>query len=265
MIGGFCRSMIAVLAAMNLIASEQHGMVTFGGLPVPGATVTATQGNKKFTTVTNPDGAYSFPDLSDGPWSIQVDMLGFETAKGEIAAAPSATPPTWDLKMLPLDQIHAQAQSIAKSVLPAATPPPQPAETKKQEPAPAQTDSARDEMEQRAADGLLVNGSQNNGASSPFALFPAFGNNRNGGRSLYNGGLGIFVDNSIWDARPFSFTGQNTPKLPYDHFSASAFFGGPLRIPHLLRNGPNFFVSYQWMRNRSDTLGDALMPTAVQR
>src|SRR5581483_3335528 len=44
-----------------------------------------------------------------------------------------------------------------------------------------------------------------------------------------------------------------------------AFFGGPLRIPHLLRNGPNFFVSYQWMRNRSDTLGDALMPTAAQR
>ena len=120
-------------------------------------------------------------------------------------------------------------------------------------------------MAQRAADGLLINGSQNNGASSPFALFPAFGNNRNGGRSLYNGGLGIFVDNSIWDARQFSLTGQNTAKPGYNHFTASAYFGGPLRIPHLLKNGPNFFVAYQWTRNRNDTIGTALMPTAAQR
>ncbi len=73
-------------------------------------------------------------------------------------------------------------------------------------------------MAQRAADGLLINGSQNNGASSPFALFPAFGNNRNGSRSLYNAGLGLFVDNSIWDARQFSITGQNTPKPGYNLF-----------------------------------------------
>ena len=106
----------------------------------------------------------------------------------------------------------------------------------------AETDPARDELEQRAADGLLINGSQNNGASSPFALFPAFGNNRNGSRSLYNGGLGIFDNNAIWDARTFSFTGQNTPKPGYNLFTATAYFGGPLKIPHLVKNGPNFFV-----------------------
>jgi hypothetical protein len=29
-------------------------------------------------------------------------------------------------------------------------------------------------------------------------------------------------------------------------------FGGPLRIPHLLHNGPNIFLGYQWTRNRND-------------
>ncbi len=262
------RSLVAVgLVVFNLFASEQHGEVTFGGLPVPGATVTATQGSKKFTAVTNPQGAYSFPDLTDGVWTIQVDMLGFSTVKSDITVGPATMPSTWELKMLPLDQIHAETQL--------ATPPPPPVaaaattseQPKKPESKPSVTETApaRDELEQRAADGLLINGSQNNGASSPFALFPAFGNNRNGSRSLYNAGLGIFDNNSIWDARTFSFTGQNTPKPGYNLFSANAYFGGPVKIPHLIRNGPNIFVGYQWTRNRTDTTTSALMPTAAQR
>lgn len=261
------QSLIALLAAMSLMASEQHGVVTFGGLPVPGATVTATQGDKKFTAVTDPQGAYLFPDLPDGMWTIEVQMLGFETAEGEITVAPGAAPATWELKMLPLDQIRAEAQLAPAPKPPAPPAPSAPGEQKKSEPAASTsaTDQEREELSQRASDGLLINGSQNNAASSPFALFPAFGNNRNGSRSLYNGGLGIFDDNSIWDARPFSLTGQNTLKPAYNHFTASAYFGGPLRILHLLRNGPNFFIAYQWTRNRNDTLGTALMPTAAQR
>jgi trimeric autotransporter adhesin len=263
------RSLVAVgLVVFNLVASEQHGEVTFGGLPVPGATVTATQGEIKFTAVTDLQGEYSFPDLADGAWTIQVEMLGFAPLQGEIMAAQGTNPAMWELKMLPLDQIHADAQ-LAPPPKPVAPPAPAtaPGEAKKPEPqaAPSEAEQARDEAAQRAADGLLINGSQNNGASSPFALFPAFGNNRNGGRSLYNGGLGIFVDNSIWDARPFSITGQDTAKPAYNHFTGTAYFGGPLRIPHLLRNGPNFFVGYQWTRNRTDTISPALMPTAAQR
>ncbi len=260
------RSLVAVgLVVFNLFASEQHGEVTFGGLPVPGAIVTATQGDKKLTVVTNPQGAYSFPDLADGVWTIQVDMLGFSTLKNEITVSPDTKPPTWELKMLPLDQIHAEAQPAAPP--PPVAPPAPTAAAEQPKPAPkvSETEPARDEMAQRAADGLLINGSVNNGASSPFALFPAFGNNRNGSRSLYNGGLGVFDDNSIWDARPFSITGQNTPKPGYNHFTGTAYFGGPLKIPHLLNNGPNFFVNYSWTRNRTDNIGTALVPTAAQR
>src|SRR5580658_3939271 len=108
MIRGFLRSFVAALmVAVSLVASEQHGEVNFGGLPVPGATVTATQGEKKFTAVTGPQGAYSFPDLADGVWTIQVEMLGFSTVKGDVTIGPEAQPSTWELKMLPLDQIHA--------------------------------------------------------------------------------------------------------------------------------------------------------------
>jgi hypothetical protein len=251
---------------MNLFASEQRGVVTFGGLPVPGATVTATQGDKQLSAVTDPQGVYSFPDLPDGMWSIEVQMLGFSTIKGDITAAQGAPAAAWDLKMLPLDQIHAQTQAAAPpkpAPAPASTTPAEP-QKPENKPAVSEAAPAREELERRASDGLLINGSVNNGASSPFALFPAFGNNRSG-RALYNGGFAIFEDTSLWDARQFSFTGQNTPKYPYSQFRAGASFGGPLRIPHLLRNGPNFFVAYQWARNGSDSVGTALMPTAAQR
>ena len=76
---------------------------------------------------------------------------------------------------------------------------------------------------QRAADGLLINGSVNNGASSPFAQLQAFGNNRRGVRSLYNGSLGFNnLDISGLDARNYSLTGQDTPKPGYNHFTGLA-------------------------------------------
>src|SRR5580704_18496391 len=110
----FLRSIAAAwLVVVNLVASEQHGVVTFGGLPVPGASVTATQGEKKLSAVTDSQGAYSFSDLADGVWKIQVEMLGFSGAQGEITAGPESKPAAWELKMLPLDQIHAQAQAAA--------------------------------------------------------------------------------------------------------------------------------------------------------
>ena len=64
---------VACLAVPSLAgASEQHGQVVFGGLPVPGATVTATQGSKKFVAVSDAQGRYSFPDLPDGTWRARV-------------------------------------------------------------------------------------------------------------------------------------------------------------------------------------------------
>ena len=68
------------------------------------------------------------------------------------------------------------------------------------------------------ADGFLINGSVNNGAASPFAQSAAFGNYRRGGRPLYNGSLGVELNNSALDAQSYSLTGQNVPKPAYNHF-----------------------------------------------
>ena len=126
-------------------------------------------------------------------------------------------------------------------------------------------DQSPADLNQRAADGFLINGTANNSASSPFALNQAFGNNRRGLRSLYNGGVGFIIDNSALDARPYSLTGQDTPKPAYNHMQGAFSFGGPLRIPHLVRNGPNFFVGYQFARNRNVQTQSGLVPTLAER
>jgi hypothetical protein len=50
---------MAACTVSALPAPEHHGLVTFHGLPVPGAVVTAIQGGQKFTTSTDDDGTYS--------------------------------------------------------------------------------------------------------------------------------------------------------------------------------------------------------------
>src|ERR1700743_3058895 len=99
----------AIALAAPLAAAEHRGVVKFGGLPVPGATVTASQGDKKLTAVTDDQGVYDFPNLSAGIWNIEVGMLGFETIKREIAVSNDAPSPEWDLKMQSFDQIKALA------------------------------------------------------------------------------------------------------------------------------------------------------------
>ncbi len=121
------------------------------------------------------------------------------------------------------------------------------------------------DLSQRASDGLLINGSQNNGASSPFSQNPAFGNNRRGLRSLYTGNFSFTENNSVLDAQNFSITGQQTPKSAQNFMTGAGSLSGPLRIPNLLRNGPLFTVNYQWMRNRKEATTSALVPTEAER
>src|SRR3984885_5240729 len=86
-------------------ASEYRGQVTFGGLPLPGATVTVTQGTKKVTAVTDQGGLYTFPDLADGPAKIEVEMLCFSTVTADVTISATTAPGKWELTLLPLEQI----------------------------------------------------------------------------------------------------------------------------------------------------------------
>src|SRR5213592_4465662 len=107
--------MTAVIFILWLLV--QHvGQVTFGGVPVPGATVTLMQGDKSLVAITDPMGVYSFPDLPDGSWTVQVEMPGFATLHGDTSTA------AWELKMLPLEEIHADVVHAAAPAPPPAVP-----------------------------------------------------------------------------------------------------------------------------------------------
>src|SRR4051794_3395305 len=106
-----------LLALARLSGAAHHGQVTFGGLPVPGATVTASQGDKKVTAVTDPQGVYSFHDLPDGTWTLQIEMLCFAPIKQEVAIAPGAPASEWQLKMLPLEELKRAALPAAAPVI----------------------------------------------------------------------------------------------------------------------------------------------------
>ena len=276
---------LAWLAVSGLAAAEHRGQVNFNGLPVPGATVTATEGDKKFVAVTDQQGAYSFPDLADGVWTVQVEMMCFTTLKQEVAVAPGAPSPVWELKVLPLEEIHASAMppaTVPQAVAPPAKPGKKGAtaaanpqagfqradvnaagEGAAQAGLGAETGNdaaAAGDLNQTASDAMVVSGS-----SSGAIERRAFGNARQGLGSMYQRDLSLILDNSALDARPFSLTGQNTEKPAYNHLRAGASFGGPLRIPHLLHGQGQFFVSYQTTRNRNDNTATSLMPDQAMR
>ena len=261
-------AVICVCSSIPAFASVYYGQVTFGGLPVPGVTVTATRGDKTLSVTTDAGGVFHFADLPDGEWKIEVSMLCFETIKDNVTITPQNAPAKWELKLLPMQDLKALATAPpATHSAPTLTT----ASDKKPENPGAQQNPAEipkpaSETNQDTNEGFLVNGSVNNAATSQFSLDRAFGNRRSNSRSLYNGGLQLVLDNSAFDARQYSLSGFSTPKPLSDRITAGFTFGGPLRIPHLLpRNGPNFFVGYQWTRNHTALTEPALVPTIDER
>jgi hypothetical protein len=251
------------------LASEYHGRVTFGGLPVPGATITASQGSQKIVALSDQQGGYSFADLADGAWKIQVEMQCFSPVEQTVTIAPNVPAGGWELKLLSLDQIMAEAKAVKAEIKPMLSASSSGAAGKSEAPKPADSNiaekKAQEEPPVQPSDGLLINGSVNNAATSQFSLAPAFGNSRSGKKGLYTGGLAMTLGNSALDARPFSLSGQSTPKSQYNRVTFLATLGGPLHIPHLLFHGPNFFVAYQWTRNGDATTLSGLVPTATER
>ena len=163
--------------------------------------------------------------------------------------------------MLTLNEVIAQTKVVKAEVQVPSRADPEKAPAK-----PAEAEALRPPDEASASnDGFLVNGSMNNAATSKFSIAQGFGNTRKGSKALYNGGIGIIYDNAALDARPYSLTGLVTPKSSYSTITGIATVGGPIRIPHLLPHGPNFFVAYQWTRQGSAVTESGLVATLAQR
>lgn len=245
-------------------AREYHGAVTFGGLPVPGAMITVTSGNRKFTTVTDQGGLYHFDDLPDGKWIINLEMQCFQTVHAEVTIASDTQAGKWELTLLPLEKLMA-ATKVQPSPQVALKTAPRATQAEASTNAPAEMPKPAESEDERSADGYLVNGSVNNAATSRYSTNPAFGNTRSGNKALYTGGFETILDNSTTDARPYAISGLEVPKSDYDLITNSAYIGGPMRIPHLLPRGPDFFVNYTWTRNSNAAIVTGLVPTADER
>ena len=283
---------LLLLAGRALTASEHRGQVVFGGVAVPGTTVTATQGEKKLASVTDGSGIYNFPDLTDGLWSVKVEMLTFAPQTKEIGIAPGAPAAIWELTLLPLEGMnavaapHAPPPDVSASKTAAA-----PADSKKAggkkgndkkksaaatnpqasfqradlaASAPSSLGEEQNGLMPADADQNAVNPYVVNGSASTGIERRVIGNNRRTFRR-YNGALNFVVDNSALDARPFSMTGQDTHRSPYNHGQYTATFGGPLFIPGIIKRNAQFTVIYTAGRNRNSSTLSGLMPSSALR
>jgi hypothetical protein len=82
-------AILIVLAAAQAVPTVHvTGTVRSAGLPIPGATVTASQSGKKITTTTDDAGRYEF-DLPAGTWNVDVNMVAFGAGRREVVVAGS--------------------------------------------------------------------------------------------------------------------------------------------------------------------------------
>jgi hypothetical protein len=248
---GHCsrRFAFGILAAMLggqlvLVAADHQGQVRFGEVPVQGAAVQATQGETTLRTLTDPQGRYLFPELSDGTWAIQVEMPGFETARRDLVVTKDAAPVEWSLRMLPLAEIRGDQTTGFPKAAPAAV---------------GEVVSLN-----TVADGLLINGSVVNGAATNLGLQRAFGNNRATRPSPYRGQASLSGGSSLFDARPYSITGLDVRQPSYGRAQASFQIGGPLQIPGLFRRG-NFTASYNRTQSTTASIDTGRVPSDAER
>jgi hypothetical protein len=255
-------SLLLLLASVPVWAADYHGQVFYRGVPVPGASVAMTHGSQHVATVTDDQGFYDFPQIGDGSWKISIAMHGFVTLKAEVAVAPDTPQGRWELKMLNVSLLQAMAKAGRQDLQPELL-----ARTGKNsgEASGNSIIPAGSETAEGSAGGLLINGTSNNAATSRYDLSPSFGNHRPRPGGLYTGGFGAVVGNSALDARPYSLSGLSIPKDSYSRVTGVATFGGPIEIPHLFYNGPNFFVAYQWTRSSDATADSGLVPTDAER
>ena len=263
-ISGLCTLLWLCAARPAAAASAYYGKVTFNGLPVPGATVIVTEGKKKFTTVTDAGGVYHFDNLANGVWQIEVDMQLFAPAHAEVTVGPKTPVSQIRLTPLPIGQLEAHA-TPAKNALETQSVAVVKKPGNQESNAPAGPTPVPPAENEQSASGFVVNGSVNNAATSVYSTNPAFGNAHPGGHALYNGGFAAYVDNSATDARVYNVTGVETTKPSYTHMTDVLTFGGPLRIPHFMPNGPNFFLAYIWTRDNNAAIETGLVPTIAER
>jgi len=220
------------------------GRILHANLPVPGATVTIVKDQRAATTTSDGTGTFRFINVEPGVRTIKVEMRGFAPVTRDVTVPLGHPEVGLALTMLKYEEIVDASASAASWPAEAATGGTDPADA----PSPQ-----------------ILDGSVINGAASPFAQPLAFGNNRPTAAAPYSGAFTAALGNSAWNARPFSFGRSSAAAPDYANAQLSIAFGGPLRIPGLVRDGPKTRVSYQRGTQHNATTQSARMPTPAER
>ena len=106
----------ASIAGQGQPVGGHSGQVIFGAVPVPGATVTVSNGEQRLEVTTDGQGWYRVADMAPGVWTVRVEMAGFEVVVGDIDVRPGAAPSAWRLTMLAADNLPAHSAPTPDSV-----------------------------------------------------------------------------------------------------------------------------------------------------
>ena len=113
----YTRCLIALLLCLCTSAfahaSSYFGQISFGGLPVPGATITAIQGSTTIAVTSDEGGVFHFEDLPDGQWKIEITMPCFQPIDADVTIAPKMSAAKYELQLLPTDQLQALAKALS--------------------------------------------------------------------------------------------------------------------------------------------------------
>src|SRR2546430_3505778 len=96
--------LLFVLLLSPLSAAQYGGTVRSSELTIPGATISATQGEQKIVTTTDDGGQYVLANLPAGAWTLQVEMFGFKVAQREITVDDKPGKIEWTLELKPLSE-----------------------------------------------------------------------------------------------------------------------------------------------------------------
>ncbi len=125
----------------------------------------------------------------------------------------------------------------------------------------------RDRAQRDGRGGSGFGGPESGGPGGGGAIFVLGGR---GGRGFNvnrpHGSIFYSASNSVFDAKPFSLAGDFTPKPSYDQNRFGAVLGGPLHIPHLIKDDKTFlFGGWNGSRNTSPYDQFSTVPTLAER
>src|SRR5579872_4881222 len=91
-------TLILALCGSLAQATQYSGSVRAADQSVPGAMITAKQGDARVIAYTDENGRYAM-NLAPGAWDISVEMFEFTTATGKVTITDAPARAEWALEM----------------------------------------------------------------------------------------------------------------------------------------------------------------------